>query len=222
MKLRKKLIITIFICLLCILGTALVFLLKHRANIKVDYCKGIGKQIENLKLKQFQLNVIDYGDTQENVIFYFNLKNKSKFNHDECVEDISIVRNIVTEFLNQNPSNKLNNRLVAFVFQTLPGDSISMFNYNNNEKLINPAQFHFFSFLNVNLSSATDFYDAKIIDIKVDEKEKLYLLKNFKNLEKVYLNGKVLTEDEKKYLLNILPNCMIICNGVSISDVNIE
>ena len=46
-------------------------------------------------------------------------------------------------------------------------------------------------------------------------------MKNFKNLEKVYLNGKVLTEDEKKYLLNILPNCIIICNGVSISDVNI-
>jgi hypothetical protein len=188
----------------------------------VSYCRVIGNQIQDLKTQQFQLNLIDYGDTEEIVIFHFSLKNKSKYNHNQCIEDISIIKKTITEFLNQNTLNKLNSSSVAFIFQTLPGDSISMFNYNNNEKMINPAQFQFFSSLNVSLSSAIDFYDAKTIDIKVDEKEKLYLLENFKNLERVYLSGEDLTEDEKIYLINILPDCKIIYNGISISDICVE
>jgi hypothetical protein len=222
MKLSRKSIVIIFFCFFCVLSFILASLSKNRANIKVSYCRVIGNQIQDLKTQQFQLNLIDYGDTEEIVIFHFSLKNKSKYNHNQCIEDISIIKKTITEFLNQNTLNKLNSSSVAFIFQTLPGDSISMFNYNNNEKIINPAQFQFFSSLNVSLSSAIDFYDAKTIDIKVDEKEKLYLLENFKNLERVYLSGEDLTEDEKIYLINILPDCKIIYNGISISDICVE
>lgn len=152
MKLNRKTISIIFVFVLFIICSALLLLLRNKASIKVDYCTNIGKRIENLKLKQFQLSIIDYEDTHEKVIFYFHLKNKNEYNNDECVEDISKVRKYVTAYLNENNSNELNNKMVKFIFETLPGDSISMSNYNNNEKLINPAQFQFFSFLNVNLS----------------------------------------------------------------------
>lgn len=214
---RRKVIISI--CFLCIFGIISFFLLRQRANIKVDYCKSIGREIEILKLEQFQLNIIDYGDTQEYIIFHFGLKDKSKFNQDECVSDISLVRNTVMEWLNDNITSELNTKNVAFIFQTLPGDSISMFNYNNKERLINPAQFQFFSCLNVNASAAIDFIDAKIIDIRINENDRLDFLRDFKNLEKVYLNGKDLTKDEKEYLNNILPDCVVICNGITLSDV---
>ena len=216
---KRKRIVIIFICFLCVFGIASIFLLKQRANIKVDYCKSIGKEIENLRLEQFQLNIIDYGDTQEYIIFHFGLKDKSKFDHDECINDISLVRNTAAQWLNDNISSELNNKNVAFIFQTLPGDSISMFNYNNKERLVNPAQFQFFSCLNVNASAAIDFIDAKIIDIRINENDRLDFLIDFKSLEQVYLNGKNLTKDEKEYLNNILPDCVIICNGVTISDV---
>ena len=94
-----------------------------------------------------------------------------------------------------------------------------MFNYNNKERLINPAQFQFFSCLNVNASAAIDFIDAKIIDIRINENDRLDFLRDFKNLEKLYLNGRDLTKDEKEYLNNILPDCVVICNGITLSDV---
>ena len=205
-----------------------MFLLKSRFNIKVDCCQSIGKEIGKLKLKQFKFYMIDYGDTQEYINFHFYLKNISKFDQDqaecadECINDISLVRKAAEKWLNANISSELNSKNVHFNFWTLPGDSITMSNYNIREKIVYPVQIQFFSNLDVNASAAMDFIDAKTIEIRIDENDHIEFLKDFKNLEIVHLNGRDLTNTEKEHLKNILPDCVIISNNVTISDVKLS
>ena len=216
------------ICLLCAFGIVSVYLLYTKPYIEVDYCKSIGKEIGKLRLKQFHLSAIRYGDTQEEIIFSFDLKNMSKFDQDqaecadECVNDISLVRKAATKWLNENISSELNSKNVHFNFWTLPGDSITMSNYNIRERLVHPAQFQFFLNLDVNASAAMDFIDAKTIEIRIDENDHIEFLKDFKNLEILHLKGRDLTNDEKEYLKSILPDCVIISNRVTISDVKLS
>ena len=97
-----------------------------------------------------------------------------------------------------------------------------MSNYNIREKIVYPVQIQFFSNLDVNASAAMDFIDAKTIEIRIDENDHIEFLKDFKNLEIVHLNGRNLTNTEKEYLKNILPDCVIISNNVTISDVKLS
>lgn len=213
MKKNNKTFLKIFLSFFFIF-TAIIFLIfsRHTIDVEVDYCEDIGKKLKSLHLNQFQCNIIKYGDTIKNINFSFCLKNYDDYDAYECCEDIVKVRNLITNYLHQNPTNDMNNNLISFQFQTLPGDSICMKNYNDNQFVVS-SEFLYFSYLYIPISSANEFWDAKVIGLRVDEKEELALLKKWKNLEKIYLTKKNFTEEEKEYLLNIIPNCTIICNG---------
>lgn len=63
-----------------------------------------------------------------------------------------------------------------------------MKNYNDN-KFVFSGEFLYFSYLGIAISSANEFRDAKIIGLRVNEKDEFASLKNWKNLEKIYLRS---------------------------------
>lgn len=191
----------------------------HSVHTNINYCEEIGRKLGWLNLQQFHCSTIE--GSQE-IVFSFRLKEHIDYDHDKCIDDIARIKNTVTNYLNNNPSNELNTKRIAFMFQTLPGDAIYMYNFKGESNPIQPDKFQYFLYLFVDLSSAQEFSDARVIELKVDENDDLSVLEDWKNLEYLNISGKGLTEEKQKYLCEILPDCTIICNGETINEGNVD
>lgn len=222
-KLKKRIFAIIsFILVILIVAIMLVFKVRY-VYIDLDYCKELGRKLFWLNLNQFYCSSIDNADNQH-IQFYFRLNDYDDYSESECVKDIAKVRNTIAEYLNNNPHNELNNQLIICTFETFPGETMYMYNYNfkiERESQL-PEDFMYYQYLSVNLSYAQEFSDARIIELKVDESDDITVLENWGNLECLNISGKGLTEENQKYLCEILPDCTIICNGETINEGNVD
>ena len=219
----KKIIFAVISFILVILIAIVVFMFRIRhVYIDLDYCKEIGQKLGWLDLEQFCCGSIENFDDSLEVLFSFDLKEFIEYDRDKCISDIAEVRNTVTNYMNNHPSNELNNKRIAFIFHLFPGDAICMYNFHGEENPIQPDKFQYFEWLYVPLSSAQEFSDARIIELTVDENDDITVLEDWENLEKLRIGVKCLTEEKQEYLCEILPDCTIICNGEIINEGNID
>lgn len=215
----KKKIFVFILIIVAIISIAIIALIKKpKIHNDLDYCREICKEIEKLNFDQFDCVSINNNDSQH-VQFNFILKDYDQYSKKKCISDISMVRETIATYLDCNPDNELNDKLLICAFETSPGDLVYMYNYNFKEeqKLQQPDKLMYFQYLYADFSQAQIFSDAKIIELKVEEDDDLSLLREWHNLEYLNISGYGLSKEKIQFLSGILQDCTIVCNGSEIN-----
>lgn len=217
MKIKNKfkiIFIASLILLLTLLGiNCIIFSYKGPEEYRA-----IDKQLRHLELGQFHYDSIK--ENSNYIRFDFSLieNDFNKYSKNEAMNDIYKIREKIADYLK---NNQLNDNFITIVFNTFPGDNISVFNYNflENSNSIFPSTLNYFRYLDVDyLSSIERLKEAHIINGWVSKIDNLSIFEDFKNLERLEIYSQKLTHEEQIYLLKVLPNCIIIWNGETISD----
>lgn len=103
-----------------------------------------------------------------------------------------------------------------------PGEVISVYNYSfwEEKQKQKPDSLLYYKRLSVdNISYLKYFDDAIAIEAYASLIDNIKVFDSFENLEYLSIGGEF-TEKDKKYLLDILPNCTIICNGETLRKIS--
>ena len=179
--------------------------------VKLDYCSDIYKEVNSIS-GQFRCSEVNYSENLDSVAFIFNLKDRSDYDADKGTTQVIAIRKTMIDYLNNNPQNELSTKRIYLSFQTLPGDSFSLFNFDQNkEGLYN--DFPFCYDVTVNASNYESFINVFSLSIKIESSEELKILEKFERLEYLKLYGPEISDDEREYLRTTLPDCEIYYNG---------
>ena len=182
----------------------------NKNAVKIDYCSDIYKEVNGIS-GQFRFSEVDYSENLDSVAFIFNLKDRSDYDADKGTTQVIAIRKTMIDYLNNNPQNELNTKRIYLSFQTLPGDSFSLFNFDHNkEGLYN--DFPFCYDVTVNSSNYESFINAFSLSIKIESSDELKILEKFERLEYLNLYGPEISDDEREYIRNTLPDCEIYYN----------
>ena len=153
------------------------------------------------------------------VEFWFYLKSKREVDEKKDIDDYIPIRKKVIEYLSQNPQNELNNQKIELVFQFEAGEVHSIYNYSFAKKgLYN--DFPFCYSIPIYASNYKDFTDAIYLSMKIENTDDLQVFENFNKLEYLKLDGIDISENDKDYIRNTLPDCKVYYNGELISNEN--
>ena len=217
-----KLHILILAVILLLVGLLFcgLFIRKHSMRTEIEYCKDIIMQLDGLNLEEFRCIRVDRSDGQHTQ-FYFRVQDQLDDTQARSWTDFIEIREALSEYLEENPSNQLNNDLIICTFEVSPGNCIYMYNYNFQAKQSEqqPDGFFYYKNLFVELSKIQGFSDAYIIDATLDEPDSIYLLSCCDNLQYLTLSGKGLPEEKYNELISMLPECHVTYNGVDINGV---
>ena len=205
---NKIIIITLGIIVICYVA----FNVHKPAESNLDYCEELSFSINQINLKEFKCFSIT--EENEEVIFYFDSKDTG-INLNYTIADIIKVKNYMTNYLIENPNNQLNMHKIRFVFKIMADESIYMYNYNfnTNQKFNNSYDFCSFKGLYVdNFSEIELLEDVYMIDVCATTIDDLSFLKKWSNIEYLRIYTSYITEEQKLYLNDILPECEIIYN----------
>lgn len=222
----KKVYYKIFFISVLLLVTIFVscIIISHRVKTDLDFCKELAKELEWLDTEQYQCTLIDIGDNEQTIRIHFKLRNLDNYSnandYAEAVYDIGKIKMVISEYLNKHSDNLLNNKKIICMFNNRPDDIGYMYNYDyrENDSFQKSNGLYYFKHISVNISTADNFKDARIIKLIIKNQDELKFLKNWDNLEYVELYGIDFSNKDKQYIIETLPNCTIICNGETISE----
>ena len=223
-KFKLKIHIIIFTVLSVIIISAYI-IVSHKVDTNLDYCKELARNLGWLDMNQFNCSYIE-SDEEQAIRIYFDLKNPNKYSkenknkYSKVVYDIAVVKNEISLYLKEHPNNELNKKKIICIFRELADDQRFMYNYDYRleSSLQKPDGLVYFKWVTVDITDADDFKDACDIRLAINNKNELQLLKEWKNLKYLELVGMEFSEEDKKYLVEILPNCTIYCNDELISN----
>lgn len=217
MKKLKRIVKRIlrFIVLIIIILTGVILYrlyIPRNAYTKIDYCVDIARKINWIDLSHFECDTIK--EIQGVVSFGFSIKNEYvQHMDDELFIELIKIRNYVSEYMEEHPENELNNKKIRLHFNTLPGDYMRVYNYDfiNGSELVDAKEFAYFDIVHIeNLSTLQGLSDARIISrLCVQKVDSLEFFKEFTNLKYLDYNSDKISEEEKEYLRNLLPDCTI-------------
>lgn len=183
----------------------------NKSNSCPDYCKDIYKSLTKTT-GLFRCSHIKYEEQSDSVYFYFEADKDAKYSKETETDDIITKRKIITDYLYKNPKNVLSSQHIILLFSRFPGDSFNLNNFNENkEGLYN--DFPFCYGLTVNASNYESFINAFSLSIKIESSDELKILEKFERLEYLNLYGPEISDDEREYIRNTLPDCEIYYNG---------
>lgn len=220
-KFLKKIIVLSTAIILAFIGIYIIF--THRVYTELNYCKELGRKLSWLNMKQYNCLYIKKGDNKQTIRIDFELKSFDNYSstegYNESIYDIGMVKKNISEYLKEHPDNELNDKKIICTFNNLPGEQCYMYNYDYrmeiNSQTLN--DFCYFKWLYINISTADNFKDAHVIELIINKKSELSLLKEWNNLEELHLSGIEFSKEDKQYLINLFPNCTIICNGETLN-----
>ena len=185
------------------------------------YGKELSEIYRNISLKQFTCNSMCLDEEKNEVDIYFMLKARpnialsfNNYSPDNCIKDITIIREKTKEYLKNNPQNELNNQKIHFIFYTYADMAMHMYNYdyNSGEAEKNAYDFLYFTYLEADdISVLGGLSDAKKIvlyTVSSISKEDLSVFDNFNNLELINW-GNELSDEMYDYLKEKHPKCEI-------------
>ncbi|MCR4889257.1 MAG: hypothetical protein K5979_08795 [Ruminococcus sp.] len=190
-------------------------------NVELDYCKDIYKSLNKVSssFECISIRSICYDKNEDVVEFRFDLKSKREVDEKKDIDDYIPIRKKVIEYLSQNPQNELNNQKIELVFQFQAGEVHSIYNYSFAKKgLYN--DFPFCNSIPIYASNYKDFTDAIYLSMKIENTNDLQVLENFNKLEYLILDGIDISDNDKAYIRNTLPDCKVYYNGELISNEN--
>ncbi len=214
-KLKTRLIIFFVLAIAMIFAYTIV---SHKVDTNLVYCKELATNLGWLNTKQYQCECIDIGDNEQTICIDFHLKSYDNYSNDdghiEAICDIGMIKKEISKYLEKFPEHELNKKRIICTFYNLPGEQCYMYNFDNRlgKKLQKPDGLRYFQWVTVDITKADDFKDACDISLKINDKNELKLLEEWKNLNHLELVGVEFTEDDQKYLVEILPDCTIYCN----------
>ena len=186
----------------------------RKTKVQPVYCRELYAELNDTS-EQFKCTEVKIEDNENHIRLIFSLRNLDNYDYGLCIDDIIRIRSEVTNYLSGHPENKLAGKLISLQFQTLPGDTFTLSNFNSQkEGLFN--DFPFCLCISIPISQYQYFINAISISITVEESDDLILLEKFNRLEYLYLIGPELSSEEKEYIVKLLDNCVIIYNGVKL------
>lgn len=207
---KKKIICIIFFN--CVLFLLLIQIFK---NPVIDEYSKINKKLYNLNLNQFNYYRAEEAKNLSNYInIFFCLKDFDKFDLKECTNDINNIKENINECISDEKYG-LHNKFICVIIEMRPGEVSYIYNYNflKNQEGQEPEKLLYYKNLYVNdLSSLNNFKDSYVLNASVRNIDNIKVFKSFSNIAYMNIYGSF-TEKDKQYLLDILPNCTIICNG---------
>lgn len=207
MKKALNIVAPILTVIVLILGCSCAY----KNAVKLDYCSDIYKEVNSIS-GQFRCSEVNYSENLDSVAFIFNLKDRSDYDADKGTTQVIAIRKTMIDYLNNNPQNELSTKRIYLSFQTLPGDSFSLFNFDQNkEGLYNDFPFCYDT--TVTVSNYESFINAFSLSIKIESSEELKILEKFERLEYLKLKGPEISDDEREYLRTTLPDSEIYYNG---------
>ncbi len=183
-------------------------------KIQPAYCQELYKEL-NRTSEQFRCSVITADNNGESIQFVFNLTDIDEYDRQTCTDDMIRIRDQVSVYLANHPHNDLVEKCISLQFQSRPGDVATISNFSNQKDgLYN--DFPFCLDIRIPISEYESFINVFSLSIEITNKADLALLGNFKHLEYLNLIGPELTEEEIKYVKDLLNGCVIVYNGSKI------
>ena len=214
---KNKIICIIFFN--CVLFLLIIQIFK---NPVIDEYSKINKELYNLNLNQFNFYRAEEAKNLSNYInIFFCLKDFNEYNNSEFINDIYYIKETINTCLLNEECN-LNDKLICVNFEMRPGEVISVYNYSfwEEKQKQKPDSLLYYKRLSVdNISYLKYFDDAIAIEAYASLIDNIKVFDSFENLEYLSIGGEF-TEKDKKYLLDILPNCTIICNGETLRKIS--
>lgn len=220
----KKIIILSIVIILSFMGIYTIY--THRVYTELDYCKELGRNLGWLNMKQYNCVYIENGDDEQTIRIGFNLKSYDNYSnsdeYNQAINDISMVKRTISEYLKEYPENELNFKKIICIFNNLPGEHCYMYNYDFRleDDFQELNDFLYFDCLYADLLLAESFKGSRVIDLRVKDLNDISLLEEWNNLEELKLSGIEFSAEDKQYLINLLPNCTIICNGETLRKIS--
>lgn len=209
-KTKKIIIVAVSIIIVIFMG---VFIVYHQVSTKLSYCKNIGMEMGWLNLEQFKCcSITEKGDNNDEICFLFKLQPFTDYNEKEGYKDVIKAKEVVRKYLKDNPDNELNNRKITLRFNTYADEYIYVKNYTSTDDLQTIGEFAYYGGFYVPLSDSEKYSDARTITLMLDENDDVSVLEKWNNLEYLNISGNLLTEEQQKYLSEILPNCTLAYN----------
>lgn len=209
---KKKIVIILAIFILCI------YIVKvFPARTDLNYCKEIAFWVNFIGMENARCNVI----FEENEIIYFSgeIRNVSK-GENEGYESLLKIRKYVTDYLNKHPENMLNTKKIVIDFQTYPGESVSVSNYDNitDDTMRNSTDFSYYNGLFVkNASILSELDNPRVIkSVSIENIDDLLFVEQWNELYYIHFWGQELSDEQKKYLCSHLTNCDIYVSNQKI------
>lgn len=221
-KIKYKTLLILFAVLLIVI-IFVYTIISHKVDTDLDYCKALARNLGWLNTKQYHCKCIDIGDNEQTILIDFRLKSYDNYSncdgHIEAIYDIGMIKKEISKYLEKFPDHELNKKRIICTFYNLPGEQCYMYNFDNRLKknLQKPDGLRYFQWITIDITKADDFKDACDISLAVNNKNELQFLEEWKNLKYLELVGMDFSEEDKKYLVEILPNCTIYCNKERIS-----
>lgn len=194
----------------------------HKVYSEIEYCDELGKKISWLNLRYYSSVINIQEDSDDSVRISLHNKNikSDDFLENEYVgiQDIVKVKQAIDEYLEENPKHILNDAKICVLFGGIADDCIQINNYSENKSETDGIwRFSESYYCSIELNKADIFSDFSEIKLKVSDSEELKKLEKWDNLQTVYLSGMDFSQEDKQYLLEILPNCDIYCNDENLS-----
>lgn len=149
--------------------------------------------------------------------FSFELKNYNEYddNTNYGIMDMQKVSKIIGEYLSENPNNPLNSKKISCIFYQLPGDAMSMYNYDYETE--NSERFNDFSFYN-NLCAETssvlcELQNVKSIKAYIKQIDSLNFVEEWENIEHLQFISSAFTKEQCDYLSDVCSQCDLILSS---------
>lgn len=186
-----------------------MLVLSHHVYTNNKDCHRIGRLLAWTSFDYFNCESIVYVPERDEYVFYFQFTDKD-FDTSILINDVVKAKEIITRYLTEHSDNMINNKKVTLSFEIIPGDSVELYNYHENEIVTSPTEFVYYGLGYVPIAEASPFQDAYSIALKLNDESDLAKLSAWKNLKWLYLTGIDFTEEQKSIIKRQLPSCQII------------
>lgn len=211
---EKKQILFFIILIIFVLGTYIYLIVPSKAHTNIVYCEELAEEIN--WIGNAQLRCVEISEQEDEVIFYCEFNEKlglNKYSADKYTVDMIKMKNAIVKYMIEHPQNELNSKKIKCIFNTLPGDSQCIYNYNylTKEKVSDSKNFAYFEFVDTkHISSIEGLGNACSMIVYAEEIDTLDFFKEWTNLKYLRLICLNITEEQVSYLKELLPDCEIV------------
>ncbi len=161
-------------------------------------------------------------DDENSTRIYFYLKADKPFSilpysADACTEDVIKIRQIISSYLIEHPASDICSHKISIAFERIEEGEcfyLSNYDFDTDEVYAQQYDFGYLEYMDVkHLSVIKEMNDLHHICIRAEIIDELDFFHKWEKMEYLELYTLNMTEKQKAYLKEILPNCEILVNN---------
>lgn len=178
----------------------------------------LNNQLMEPELKQFFFDRITESQNGQTINISFTIPKSGykSFNSLECIDDIITVREVLTGSLESNDAFK--NKKINVLFNALPGNSIYMRNYEQNNNDFIGNSFQFYENLYLPFDYWNSFNQARKIGIIIKSESEISNLSIFSGVQELSISESDISNKSLYKITEILPDSTVYYNGAIYSN----